>query len=163
MVRAVITLWISVLRSCAALLRSREDQAIVELALRQQLAIYARRQARPRIAPLDRAFWSALSRLWPCWRSVLVIVQPETVVRWQKRRFRTYWQSISTPGPGRPPISGEIKALIIRMATENRWRAWKIHGELLKLGIHVDRSTISRYLPKATPDPGNQQRWTTFL
>jgi hypothetical protein len=49
------------------------------------------------------------------------------------------------------------------MATENRWRAWKIHEELSKLGIHVDRSTISRYLPKATPDPDNQQRWTTFL
>jgi transposase InsO family protein len=57
----------------------------------------------------------------------------------------------------------EIKALILRMATENRWRAWKIHGELSKLGIHVGLSTISRYLPKAAPDPGNQQRWTTFL
>ena len=62
MVRAVATLWISVFRSCAALLRSRQDQAIVELALRQQLAIYARRHSRPRIAPLDRAFWVALSR-----------------------------------------------------------------------------------------------------
>jgi transposase InsO family protein len=57
----------------------------------------------------------------------------------------------------------EIQALIIRMATENHWRAWKIHGELSKLGIHVGLSTISRYVPKATPDPGNQQRWTTFL
>jgi hypothetical protein len=46
-------------------------------------------------------------------------VQPETVVRWHKRRFRAYWRSISTPGPGRPPISEEIKALILRMATEN--------------------------------------------
>lgn len=86
---------------------------------------------------------------------VLVIVQPETVVRWHKRRFRAYWRSISTPGPGRPPISNEIKALIVRMATENRWRAWKIHGELSKLGIHSSLSTISRYLPKATPDPDN--------
>ena len=92
MVRAVITLWISMLRSCAALVRSRQDQAIVELALRQQLAIYARRHARPRIAPLDRAFWVALSRLWPQWKSVLVVVQPETVVRWHQRRFRAYWR-----------------------------------------------------------------------
>jgi hypothetical protein len=53
MVRAAITLWISILRSCAALFRTREEQAIVELALRQQLAIYARHQKRPRIAPLD--------------------------------------------------------------------------------------------------------------
>ena len=71
MVRAVITLWISILRSCAALFRSRQDQAIVELALRQQLAVYARRHPRPRLSPVDRAFWVALSRLWPQWKSVL--------------------------------------------------------------------------------------------
>ena len=163
MVWAVMTLWISILRSCAALLRTREEQALVELALRQQLAIYARRQRRPRIGPLDRAFWVALSRLWPRWKSVLVVVQPDSVVRWHKRRFRAYWRSISTPGPGRPPISEEIRALILRMATENRWRAWKIHGELSKLGIRVSLATISRYLPKAEPDPDCQQRWTTFL
>jgi transposase InsO family protein len=163
MVRAVITLWISIFRSCAALFRTHQDQALVELALRQQLAIYARRQQRPGIAPLDRAFWVALACLWPRWKSVLVIVQPDTVVRWQKRRFRTYWSSISTPGPGRPPISGEVKALIVRMATENRWRAWKIQGELSKLGIRIGLATISRYLPKVEPDPGCQQRWTTFL
>ena len=163
MVRAVITLWISILRSTAALLRSREDQALVELALRQQLAIYARRHKRPQIAPLDRAFWVALSRLWPGWRSVLVVVQPDTVVRWHKRRFRAYWRSISTPGPGRPPISDETKALILRLATENRWRARKIQGELAKLGIRIGLATISRYLPKATPDPDCQQRWTPFL
>jgi hypothetical protein len=49
------------------------------------------------------------------------------------------------------------------MATENRWRAWKIHAELGKLGIWVGLCTISRYLPKAEPDPGCQQRWKTFL
>lgn len=69
MVRAVITLLISILRSCVALVRSRQDQAVVELALRQQLAIYARHQKRPRIAPLDRAFWVALSRFWPRWKN----------------------------------------------------------------------------------------------
>jgi transposase InsO family protein len=49
------------------------------------------------------------------------------------------------------------------MATENRWRARKIHAELSKLGIRVSLATISRYLPRAQPDPGQQQRWTTFL
>jgi predicted nucleic acid-binding protein len=81
--------------------------------------------------------------------------------RWQKRRFRAYWRSISAPGPGRPPISEEIKAL--PMATGNRWRAWKIQAELSKLGIRVGLSTISRYLSKAEPNPTCQQRWTTFL
>lgn len=148
MVRAVVSLGFSILRSFAAFLRTREEQAIVEFALRQQLAVYAQRQPRPRISPLDRAFWVALSRLWPRWRNVFVIVQPDTVVRWQKRRFRVYWRSISTPGPGSPPISKEIQALILRMATENRRRAWKIHSALSKLGIHLGLSTISRYLPR---------------
>jgi transposase InsO family protein len=165
MVRAVLTLWISVFQSAAALFRSRRDQVIVEMALRQQLAIYARRPRRPRLLPLDRAFWVALSHLCPRWKSALVVVQPETVVRWHQRRFRGYWRSISTqgPGPGRPPIADETKALIVRMATENRWRARKIQVELSKLGIRVSLATISRYLPKADPDPGSQQRWMSFL
>ena len=163
MVRAVLTLGISVFQSAAALFRSRRDQAIVELTLRQQLAIYARRRRRPRLLPLDRAFWVALSQLWPRWRSVLVVVQPETVIRWHQRRFRAYWRSISTPGPGRPPIADETKALIVRMATENRWRARKIQAELSKLGIRGSLATISGYLPKAEPDPGCRQRWKTFL
>jgi hypothetical protein len=123
MVRGVLILWFSVLRSSAALFRGREDQAIIELALRQQLAVYARRRPKPRLSPADRKFWVALSRLWPRWESVLVIVRPETVVRWHQRRFRSYWRSISAPGPGRPPVSKEVQELIIRMATENRWRA----------------------------------------
>jgi hypothetical protein len=49
------------------------------------------------------------------------------------------------------------------MATENRWRARKVQAEVVKLGIRVDLAANSRYLPKADPDPGCQQRWTTFL
>lgn len=163
MVRAVLTLWISILRSTAALFRSRENQAVVELALRQQLAVYARRHPRPRLSPVDRSFWVALSRLWPRWRSALVIVRPETVVHWHHRRFRSHWRSISTPGPGRPSLAEETRRLIIRMATENRWRARKIQSELSKLGVRVGLATVSRYLPKVQPDPGQQQRWTKFL
>jgi putative transposase len=163
MVRGILTLWISILRSNAALFRSRENPAIVELALRQQLAVYARRHPRPRLSPVDRAFWGGLSRLWPRWKSVLVVVQPETVVRWHRRAFRRYWRSISVPGPGRPPISEETKALILRMATENRWRARKIQAELSKLGIRVSVATIARCLPKPSPDPGHHQHWGTFL
>jgi hypothetical protein len=151
------------LRSLFALFRSRQEQAIVELALRQQLAVYTQKRPRPRLSPMDRAFWVALSRLWPHWKNHLVIVRPDTVVRWHRQGFRRYWRLISTLGPGRPPISGETKALIIRMATENRWRARKIQAELSKLGIRVSLATISRYLPKKERDPSQQQRWTTFL
>jgi len=85
------------------------------------------------------------------------------VVRWQREGFRRYWRSISVPGPGRPPISEETKKLIVRMATDSRWRARKIQAELSKLGIHVSLATISRYLPKGKPDPESHQRWITFL
>jgi hypothetical protein len=96
MVRAVLTLWISVLQSAAALFRSRRDQAIVEMVRRQQLAIYARRHRRPRCCP-----WIEPSRS-ACRSSglALVVAQPKTVVRWHQPRSPAYWRSISTPGPG---------------------------------------------------------------
>jgi putative transposase len=160
---AAATLAIAILRGVLALFRSRREQVIVELALRQQLAVYVQRRPRPRLSHLDRAFWIALSRLWPRWRRALVLVRPETVIRWHREGFRRYWRSISVPGPGRPPISEDTRQLIVRMATENDWRARKIQAELSKLGIRVSLATISRYLPRAKPDPDLHQRWITFL
>ena len=161
--RMLLILLTSILRSVHALFRSREEQAIVELALRQQLAVYAQNRSRPRLSPLDRTFWVVLSRIWPRWKDNLVLVRPETVVRWHRQGFRRYWRSISTPGPGRPPISEGTRALIVRMATENRWRARKIQAELMKLGIRISLATVSRYVPRPMPDPTQQQRWMTFL
>jgi len=161
--RALVLFTSLLLRSSLALFRSRQEQAIVELALRQQLAAHIQKRPRPRLSPMDRAFWVALSRLWPRWKDALVIVSPETVVRWHRNGFRRYWRSISTPGPGRPPISEETKTLIVRMATENCWRARKIQAELMKLGIRVSLATVSRYVPKTKRDPTQQQRWMTFL
>jgi hypothetical protein len=150
-------------QSLAAFVRSRNDQAIVELALRQQLAIYAVKRPRPRLTRTDRAFWVLLSRVWPRWREALFIVQPETVVRWHRKGFRLYWRSISKRGPGRPRISLELQALIRRFATENDWRARKIQAELEKLGFTVSLATVSRYLPKRAPNERQRQRWVTFL
>jgi putative transposase len=161
--RSLVIFASSILRSARALFRSREEQLIVELALRQQLAIYAKDRPRPRLSPLDRTFWVALSLLWPQWKNYLVVVRPETVVRWHREGFRRYWRSISTPGPGRPPIPKEVQELIVRMATENCWRSRKIQAELMKLGIRVSLATVSRYVPKTRPDPNQQQRWMTFL
>ena len=59
--------------------------------LRQQLAVHQRQAKRPKLRPRDRVFWVWLSRLWSGWRSVLVIVQPETVVGWHRQGFRLYW------------------------------------------------------------------------
>ena len=151
------------LRCTLAFFRSRKEQAIVELGLRQQLATYVDKRSKPRLTPLDRAFWVSLSRLWPRWKDLLVIVKPDTVVRWHRRGFRLYWRAISKRGPGRPPISEEIQALIRRLASENGWRARKIQAELEKLGFSVSLATISRYLPKREPDDDPRQRWMTFL
>ena len=71
----------------AAFFRSHLEQAIIETALRQQLAAYALKRPRPKLSPLDRAFWVALSRLWPRWKNHLVVVRPETVVRGIARDF----------------------------------------------------------------------------
>jgi putative transposase len=91
------------------------------------------------------------------------MVTPDTVLRWQRRRFRAYWTQLSgrTTG-GRPPISAEIRALITRIATANPlWDAPRIHGELLKLGINVAERTVSRLMPTRRPHPS--QTWRTFL
>jgi len=151
------------LRCIPAFFRSRGDQAIVELALRQQLAAYAQRGPKARITPADRSFWVILSQVWSGWKEILVIVQPETVVRWHRKGFRLYWRSISKRGPGRPPISAEVQVLIRRFANENGWRARKVQAELAKLGISVGLATVSRTLPKRDPDHDQRQRWRTFL
>ncbi len=151
------------LRCSLAFFRSRREQAIVELVLRQQLAMYAQKRSKPRLTPLDRVFWVALFRFWPGWKDALVIVKPDTVIRWHRKGFRLYWRVISKRGPGRPPISEEVRALIRRLASENGWRARKIQAELEKLGFTVSLATVSRHLPKRTPDHGQRQCWMTFL
>jgi transposase InsO family protein len=150
-------------RCVLAFFRNRREQAIVELALRQQLATYAQARPTPRLSSLDRTFWVALHQLWPRWKEVLVIVKPETVIRWHRKGFRLYWRALSRRGPGRPRVPQEVRELIRRLAFENGWGARKIQGELSKLGFAVGLATVSRYLPKRPPDPGRRQRWMTFL
>lgn len=151
-------------RSVRALFRSRTEQALVELALRQQLAVYAHRHSRPRLRPVDRAFGLALAQLWPRWKEVLIVVKPETVIRWHRQGFRPYWRwKGRVRRPGRPRIPGEVRDLIRRMARENGWGARKIQAELEKLGLPIGLATVSRYLPKRSPEPGSHQRWMTFL
>jgi hypothetical protein len=153
----------ALLHSVLALFRGRSEQVVVELALRQQLAIYAKARSGPQLTAMDRAFWLALRRFWPRWKEVLVVVKPDTVVRWHRKGFRLYWRALSQRQPGRPRIPQEVRDLIRRLARENGWGARKIQAELEKLGFPVGLATVSRYLPKRAPAPGHQQRWATFL
>jgi transposase InsO family protein len=93
----------------------------------------------------------------------LVIVSPDTVLRWQGRRFRWYWTQLSRrPTGGRPRIDTEIAVRVRKMAAANPlWGAPRIHGELLKLGIVIAERTVSRLMPKHRPRPS--QTWRTSL
>jgi putative transposase len=90
-------------------------------------------------------------------------VTPDTVLRWQRRRFPEHWTKLSSrPTGGRPPITAEIRALVRKMAAANPlWGAPRIHGELLKLGTDVAERTVSRLIPKRRTPPS--QTWRTFL
>jgi len=104
------------------------------LALRHQLIVLKRNQNRPQLTERDRVFWKVLSTIWPSWRDSLVIVQPETVIRWHRRAFSFYWRHKSGGGkPGRPRLDAEVKSLVLKLSSANPlWGAPRIHGELLK-------------------------------
>src|SRR5947209_17758387 len=97
------------------------------------------------------------------WRHALVLVQPETLLRWHRQGFRLFWKSKSTPRSAKPRISEETQAVIRTMAAENRlWGAERIRGELLKLGIRVSKRTVQKYLHHTRPPQRRGQPWTTF-
>src|SRR5467141_1474168 len=159
----MVTLLLHLLRFLPMLCGGHRQVALENLALRHQLAVYKKMVNRPKLLSSDRLFWVALSRVWAGWRQALVIVSPNTVLRWQRRRFREYWARLSArPIAGRPPVNVEIKALVTRMAAANpMWGALRIHGELLRLGFDVSERTVSRLIPKRRPLPS--QTWRTFL
>lgn len=133
------------------------------LALRQQVSVL-KRGSKPRLRARDRAFWILLSRLWPRWKEVCVIVKPATVVSWHRAGFQIFWKWKSRVRPGRPPVNFELRTLIRRMASENPyWGAPRIHGELIKLGFRVSERTVQRYLPRRPTPPQAGQSWKTFL
>jgi putative transposase len=146
-----------------ALFRSRLSLRVENVALRHQLAIYRRTVKRPSIRPEDRIFWCWLSRRWARWREVLVFVQPETVIAWQRKRFRDRWVRMSRAGtPSRPPISKEIRELIRRISGANPlWGTPRIVGELGKLGINVAKSTVDKYRVRSRKAPS--PTWKAFL
>ena len=139
--------------------------AVENAALRLQLAAFQRKRKRPVLTSLDRLFWVGLSLLWNGWRAPLVYVQPDTVVRWQRQRFRRFWARLSEVNQrrrGRPAAAVELRRLIEQVAAANPlWRAPRIHGELKMLGVEISERTVSRILRKL-PRPLSQT-WKTFL
>jgi putative transposase len=146
-----------------ATLVTRGSLALENLALRQQLATYARLQKRPRLKPQERAFWVALSRVWQSWRSPLVFVKPATVIDWHRRGFQRVWRWKSGK-PGRPRIPNEHIAFIRRISIEQPgWGEDRIAEELaIKLGVRHSTSTIRRYMVRQRKPRGGQT-WKTFV
>jgi hypothetical protein len=90
------------------------------LALRQQIIVLKRNQNRPHIKERDRMFWKVLSNIWPSWRDSLVIVQPETVIRWHRKAFRFYWRrKCRGVSRGRPNLSSEATSLVLILSAAN--------------------------------------------
>jgi transposase InsO family protein len=148
------------------LFRSRQDLLVENLALRQQLSVFQRRNRRPKLAVLDKLFWVLARRFWSDWKKSLLVVAPETVVRWHRAVFGMYWSMISKirKRVGRSRISREVRDLIFRIVTENpTWGAPRIHGELLMLGLDVSERSISRWMKRAPRDPEVGRRWLAFL
>jgi hypothetical protein len=129
------------------LLSGHQAVAIENAALRLQLAAFQRKGKRPVLTTFDRVFWITLRRLWSGWRRPLFYVQADTVVRWQRERFRRFWARLSKRHirrRGRPATTVEIRRLIERMVVANPlWRAPRIHGELKMLGIAISERTVS--------------------
>src|ERR1700756_2978627 len=148
------------------LFRSHRSFLLENLALRQQLSVLKRRRPRPSLSSFDRVFWVVARRVWSGWKQSLLIVTPETVVRWHRAGFLLYWRLVSriTKQPGRRPTRKEVRDLIFRMVAENPTSgAPRIHGELLMLGFDVSERTISRWMKRAPRDRGPGKRWLTFI
>jgi len=159
----MLELLIVVVRALTLALRGHRELVLENLALRQQLAALNRSTKRARFRTCDRLFWIALARGWQNWRRALIVLQPDTVVRWHRDWLRRRWTRRSQHRPdGRPPIDQQIRDLVREMATANPlWGAPRIHGELRTLGVHVSERTVSRLLePHTRP---RSQTWKTFL
>ena len=131
--------------------------------LRHQLQI-AKRKAPKRLhlTSADRLIFVWLYRLWPSLLASVIVVKPDTVLRWHRAGFRAFWRWKSRSHGGRPNIPDDVRDLIARMSLDNHlWGAPRIHGELLKLGIDVAQTTVAKYMVRHRDPPA--QGWRTFL
>jgi putative transposase len=134
--------------------------------LRQQVIVLSREKKRPPLTNHDRRLLVLLARLLPSWKDALMIVQPDTLIRWHRELFKIVWRRKSKANPKPHPTTLSITTirLIWQLATDNRlWGAERIRGELLKLGIQVSKRTIQKYLKRMPRLRPSGQTWSTFV
>src|ERR1700738_2463035 len=144
-----------VLAALASAFKSKIRLEAENAALRHQLIVLRRKlRGRVKLANSDRWFFIQLYRWFPSILKVLTVIRPETLVRWHRAGFRSYWRWKSRSLGGRPQIETDLRALIRQMSVENSlWGAPRIHGELLKLGFEVAQSSVAKYMVKRRGRP----------
>jgi transposase InsO family protein len=157
------SLFSALFAALSASFRSRAALQLEILALRHQLGVLQRSVKRPKLTPADRLLWVCLCEVWKDWRSKIFLVQPATVIAWHRKGFRLFWTGKIRRGqPGRPVVPKDIRDLIRTMSRENPlWGAPRIHSELLKLGLDVGETSVSKYMIRRRRPPS--QTWRTFL
>ena len=148
-------------RAIAVWAKPRAGLIVENLCLRQQLIVLQRRVPRPRLRDGDRRFWILVCRWFPKWRDSLLVVQPNTVLRWHRRGWTAYWRWRSRPRRrgGRPPLPRALRALIRRMSVENRlWGQRRVQAELARLGFPVSART-----GQGSPDCGTSRQLSASL
>jgi putative transposase len=141
----------------------RHALVLEHLLLRQHHAVALRPRRRPQLERRDTRFWLLLCRLTTAWRRHLVLVSPETVVRWHRQGWRLLWRWQSRTRLGRPHLPAGVRELIATMSHENvLWGTERIRGELRKLGIEVSNRSIRRSQWRG-PQRAPSQTWPTFL
>jgi len=140
---------------------SRADLLRENALLRHQLVVLGRAVTRPRLTATDRGRLVLLASRLHTWANALIIVRPETVLRWHRQGFRRFWKRRSRPRSApKPKVAAETIALIREMAVANRqWGADRIRGELLKRDIRVSKRTIQRSRRQARPPRRSGQTW----
>ena len=145
------------------LFRSRASLVAEILVLRHQINILRRHSPkRQTFSAMDRLIFAGLYRLAPTVLNALAVLKPDTVIKWHRAGFRSYWRWRSRRRGGRPTLPTEIRKLIREMSIANPlWGAPRIHGELLKLGIDIGQTSVAKYMVKRRGPPS--QGWKTFL
>src|SRR5258705_7108730 len=126
--------------------------------VRQQINVLRRAvPGRQSFGIFDRLIFVGLYRLFPRACDALAIVKPDTIIRWHRAGFRAYWRWKSRRRGGRPPVPPEIRKLIREMSIANPlWGAPRIHGELLKIGIEIEQTSVTKYMVKRREWIANQ-------